>query len=283
MIAFPNAKINIGLDILRRRPDGYHDLCTVMMPVAWCDILEIVHAAPGADDTLTVTGRRVDCPPEKNLVMRAVRALRAVAPFPPVEVHLHKVIPDGAGLGGGSADAAFTLTLLRSLFSLDIDDAHLAAVAASLGADCPFFIYNCPMLCTGTGIELAPFALELPQGARIAIVKPPVSVSTAEAYAKVHPAVPTIDLPSLLRSLPVEKWSGKVVNGFEESVFPGHPELPAIKEQLLGLGALYASMSGSGSAIYAIFPSGADTDARPLSDIVAEKFEGCDTFVSDPL
>ena len=170
MIAFPNAKINIGLDILRRRPDGYHDLCTVMMPVAWCDILEIVPAAPGADDTLTVTGRRVDCPPEKNLVMRAVRALRAVASFPPVEVHLHKVIPDGAGLGGGSADAAFTLTLLRSLFSLDIDDAHLAAVAASLGADCPFFIYNCPMLCTGTGIELAPFALELPQGARIAIV-----------------------------------------------------------------------------------------------------------------
>lgn len=281
MIAFPNAKINIGLDILRRRPDGYHELATVMMPVGWTDILEIVPGSDTAGDTLTVTGRHVDCPPEKNLVMRAVKALRAVVEFPPVEVYLHKIIPDGAGLGGGSADAAFTLTLLRTLFDLEISDSRLAEVAAGLGADCPFFIYNRTMLCTGTGTDLAPMELRLPRGSRIAIVKPPVSVPTARAYANVQPAVPAESLADLLATLSADQWQGRVTNDFEVSVFAAHPELGDIKNALLEMGAVYAAMSGSGSAIFGIFPADFD-DATPLSDIVSDRFPGCDIFVSLP-
>lgn len=137
MISFPNAKINIGLDILRKRPDGYHDICTVMVPVPWCDILEIV-PSKGIDTTLTVTGRRVDCPAEKNLVMKAYRALNDITPLPPLDIHLHKIIPDGAGMGGGSSDAAFTLSTINKLLQLDIPDDTLAQIASSIGADCPF-------------------------------------------------------------------------------------------------------------------------------------------------
>ena len=139
MILFPNAKINLGLDILRRRPDGYHDIETVMIPVPWCDVLEIV-PAKGSETTLTVSGRRVDCPPEKNLVMKAYRALAETVELPPVDIFLRKIIPDGAGLGGGSADAAFTLRGLNELFALGLSDSRLAEIAAGLGADCPFFI-----------------------------------------------------------------------------------------------------------------------------------------------
>ena len=150
MIAFPNAKINIGLFITARRPDGYHDIATVMMPADWCDILEIV---PAKDDvtTLTVTGRSVDCPPEKNLVMRAYRAMEERYNLPPVDIFLRKIIPDGAGLGGGSADAAFTITTLDRLFGLGLSADVMAGIAATIGSDCPFFIYNRPMLATGTG------------------------------------------------------------------------------------------------------------------------------------
>lgn len=161
MIVFPNAKINIGLNILRRRPDGYHDLETVMYPIPWRDVLEIVPGRSGCD-TLTCTGRPVNCPPEKNLVMKAVKALRGVAEFPPVDIFLEKIIPDGAGLGGGSADAAFAITAIDSLFSLGLPRRLMAEVAAGIGADCPFFIYNEPALCTGTGTTMTHIPVKFP-------------------------------------------------------------------------------------------------------------------------
>lgn len=271
MILFPNAKINLGLDILRRRPDGYHDIETLMVPVAWKDVLEIVPSGTG-ETSLTVTGRPVCCPPEKNLVMKAYRALSAkVGGLPPVELYLRKIIPDGAGLGGGSADASFALCGLNELFSLGLADDELAGIAASLGADCPLFVYNRPMLATGTGTDLEPFDIVL-SGYTLLIVKPQVSVPTAAAYASVTPRVPVVPLADRLR-LPVEEWQGVVVNDFETSVFPAYPEVARVKERLLGLGAVYASMSGSGSSVYGIF------SRDILSDEVTREFPFCDSAV----
>lgn len=251
MLQFPNAKINLGLDILRRRPDGYHDIETVMWPVGWCDVLEIV-PSDSPSTTLTVTGRTVACPPEKNLVMKAYNALaERVGGLPPVDIYLRKIIPDGAGLGGGSSDASFTLKILNEMFSLGLTDEELAEVAAHLGADCPFFIYNRPMLATGTGTDLTPVDVDL-EGLHTVIVKPPVSVPTAAAYSAVTPAVPEVPLIERL-SLPVEEWQGKVVNDFEPSVFPAYPAVAEVKRRLMDAGAVYVSMSGSGSAVYALF------------------------------
>lgn len=272
MILFPNAKINLGLDILRKRPDGYHDISTVMMPVPWHDILEIV-PAKGPVTTLTTSGNPVECPPEKNLVMKAYRALDKVVPLPPVDIYLRKIIPDGAGLGGGSADASFTLRGLNDLFSLSLTDGELAEIAASLGADCPFFIYNKPMLCTGTGTDLAPIDINL-SGLTIALVKPTVSVPTSQAYASTTPAIPEQTLQELVK-MPVAQWGQSVKNDFEASVFPSYPAIAEVKSQLESMGAVYASMSGSGSSVYGLF-AGNDI----LADVVAERFPEYKTFVA---
>lgn len=268
MLQFPNAKINLGLDILRRRPDGYHDIETVMWPIGWCDVLEIV-PSKSMNTTLTVTGRPVACPPEKNLVMKAYHALAdRVGGLPPVDIYLRKIIPDGAGLGGGSSDASFTLRMLNEIFSLGLEDEELATVAATLGADCPFFIYNRPMLATGTGTDLSPVDVDL-GGLRTVIVKPPVSVPTAAAYSAVTPAVPSRPLIERLAS-PVAEWQGSVVNDFEPSVFPAYPAVADVKRKLMEAGAVYVSMSGSGSAVYALF--GDDK----LAEGVTRLFPGCD-------
>ncbi|WP_295731880.1 4-(cytidine 5'-diphospho)-2-C-methyl-D-erythritol kinase [uncultured Muribaculum sp.] len=274
MILFPNAKINLGLYITGRRPDGYHDLLTAFYPVNWHDILEIVPAR-GEDTTLTVTGRGVDCPPEKNLVMRAYRALAEVAPLSSVDIYLHKVIPDGAGLGGGSADAAFTILGLNNLFSLGLAADEMARVAARIGADCPFFIYDRPMLATGIGDVFSPCEVSL-AGVPVLIVKPDVHVSTREAYVGVTPRDPDVDLAGLLAG-PVASWQGRLVNQFEQSVFQAHPEIAGLKSAILGMGAAYASMSGSGSAVFGIFP-GADSDK--LSREASIRFAGMEFFVS---
>lgn len=273
MILFPNAKINIGLNIISKRSDGYHDIETIMYPVPWCDILEIVPAS-GTKTTLTVTGRTVACPPEKNLVMKAFRALDTRIPLPPVDIFLHKIVPDGAGLGGGSADAAFTLVALNDLFKLDLGKEQLAEIASGIGADCPFFIYNVPMLATGTGTNLAPVDFSL-KGYRIAIVKPAVSVPTAEAYAGVTPKSPEFPLMESATKNPCG-WAGKVANDFEASVFERHTEIAAIKESLIALGAVYAAMSGSGSAVFGIFPEECDN----LADSLESAFPGCDIFAA---
>ncbi len=274
MITFPNAKINIGLDILRKRPDGYHDLQTLMAPVGWTDILEIVPRKSGYEDILTTTGRPVNCPPENNLVMKAIIAMRKSYPLPPLEVYLHKIIPDGAGLGGGSADAAFTIKMIRDMYIPTASDTEIAVIASSIGADCPFFIYNRPMLCEGIGTEMRPMDIDLPESLRVVIIKPPVYVSTREAYANVIPTRPHQSLESRLKEFPIEKWQRNIVNDFERSVFPAFTEVAEIKEKLCELGAVYASMSGSGSAVYGFFM----TDN--ISDSLAEDFSGCDICVT---
>lgn len=274
MILFPNAKINLGLYITAKRPDGYHDLLTAFYPVGWHDILEIV-PAKGDETTLTVTGRSVECPPEKNLVMRAYRTLSQVAPLPPVDIYLHKVIPDGAGLGGGSADAAFTIFGLNNMFSLGLSCEDMARIAAGIGADCPFFIYDRPMIATGIGDVFSPCEVNL-AGTPVLIVKPKVHVPTRDAYAGVTPREPDVDLRAVLAS-PVAEWQGRLVNQFEESVFPLHPEIAALKEAMLEAGAAYASMSGSGSSVFGIFPG---ADSAKLSRMAGEKFAGLDFFVS---
>ena len=272
MIVFPNAKINIGLDITARRPDGYHDICSVLYPLPWRDILEIIPAA-GESTTLTVTGRGVDCPPHKNLVMKAYNALDTEVNLPAVDIFLHKVIPDGAGLGGGSADAAFTLKALDTLFDLRLGDDRLADIASGLGADCPFFIYNKPMLATGTGTTLSPLDISL-AGYGIIVIKPQVSVPTAKAYAGVTPEVPPLSLDRIMAETSPAGWKATVKNDFETTVFSLHPVISELKDRLYAEGAVYASMSGSGSAVYGIFDTGYDI----LADALRDSCPGCDIF-----
>ena len=268
MILFPHAKVNLGLDIVARRPDGYHEVVTVMYPIEWADVLELT---PAAVTELVCTGRTVDCPPEKNLVMKAYRLLEQhVGSLPATRIQLHKVIPDGAGLGGGSADAAMTLRGLNDLWQLGLSDHELGQLASRLGADCPFFIYDCPMLCTGIGTTMEPIAVDLGHY-KIAVVKPAVGVSTAEAYSGVTPATPASPLQERI-ALAVEDWQESVVNSFERSVLPQHPEIADIKAKLMAMGAAYASMSGSGSAVFGLF----DTDKMSAARL-AEAFPLCST------
>lgn len=269
MILFPNAKINLGLDILFKRDDSYHEIETVMIPVGWQDILEIV-PAKNNETTLTVTGRTVDCPPEKNLVMKAYRKLAETIDIPPVDIYLRKIIPDGAGLGGGSADAAFTLTGLNDLFSLGLSQDKLAHIAAAIGADCPFFIYNRPMLCTGTGTTMSPIDINISE-LSVVIIKPAVSVPTAMAYSRVKPSIPSISLGHTIQ-LPPEKWHGQLKNDFEPSVFPLLPQCGDIKTRLQSSGAIYSSMSGSGSAVYGLFKSDI------LAEDISHLFPECDIW-----
>lgn len=262
MIAFPNAKINIGLNITSRRADGYHNIVTAMMPTTWHDVLEIVPAKNG-DTTLTVSGRDVDCPPEKNLVMRAYRAMAERYKLPAVDIYLHKIIPDGAGLGGGSADAAFTITTLNEMFDLQLDAATMAEIASTIGSDCPFFIYNRPMLATGTGTTLSPIEIDL-QGRTLVIVKPEVHVSTVEAYGGCTPQPSEVNLPEVLALQSPSEWlRAGVNNDFETTVFAHHPEIAEVKIRLMKMGASYAAMSGSGAAVFGIFER----------DILAEEIE----------
>lgn len=273
MIVFPNAKINIGLNIVGRRPDGYHDIETVMYPIQWRDILEIVPSQTG-ETTLVVSGRAVDCPPEKNLVMKAYRKLSEKVLLPPVEMFLHKVIPDGAGLGGGSADAAFALVAMNSMFSLGLSEDDLARLASSIGSDCPFFIYNRPMLASGTGTVLSDVDGFSLNGKWIVVVKPGISVPTADAYRGVVPVPSGIDLLSAVRE-DVSRWvNNGIKNDFEANIFSDYPEIGKIKLKMTDCGALYASMSGSGSAVYGIF------DNDKLAVAASNLFYGLDVFCS---
>lgn len=273
MITFPNAKINIGLYITSRRDDGYHEIVTAMIPTDWRDILEIV-PAKGNGSTLTVTGRSVDCPTEKNLVMRAYRAMASQYDLPDVDIYLHKIIPDGAGLGGGSADAAFTIRALNEMFELGLSDDAMAATAAAIGSDCPFFIYNRPMLATGTGTTLAPIDFSL-KDYRLVIVKPHEYVSTAEAYRGCTPKPCVTQLTEILAAAPPEEWiKVNIVNDFETTVFPLHPCIAEVKASLYRLGAAYASMSGSGASVFGIF--GRDI----LADEIQQTFPGMDFHIS---
>lgn len=272
MVVFPNCKINLGLDILRKRPDGYHDLRSIFVPVAWHDVLEAVPLAQGSDSRLTVTGNPCDCPTEKNLVMKALRALEAyVGRKLPTDIYLHKVIPDGAGLGGGSSDAAYMLMLLNDLYALGLSKDVLAGIAATVGADCPFFIYNTPMLATDTGTTLTPVDIPGLAECDIVVVKPRGSVSTAQAYAGVAPA--ETSAPAACDILPAQ-WTQCLKNDFEDSVTAQVPEIAEVRARLEELSPLYVQMSGSGSAVFAIFNRG----EAPDSDALKLLFPGLASF-----
>ncbi len=256
MILFPPAKINLGLRIVRKRADGYHDLETALLPVPWRDALEVIRS-----DTFSfhTSGLPIPGASESNLCVRAYHLLQQDFDLPPVAVHLHKVIPMGAGLGGGSSDAASLLVLLNDLFELSLTTSDLQAYAARLGSDCPFFVDPRPRLASGTGTTLEDLPLDL-SGQHLVVVYPNVSVTTAEAYARVIPRQPDSELRDLLTQ-PIETWKGQVVNDFEVSVFQQHPVLANLKEQLYRAGATYASLSGSGSALYGLFDGPADLPA----------------------
>lgn len=253
MIVFPNAKINLGLNIVRRRPDGYHDISTLFYPIELCDLLEVTFHETRCDEaySLKTTGIPVGAAPGQNILDKVMSALLAVRPLPHVDIHLHKQIPHGAGLGGGSSDASFLLKTLNDLLSLGLSEDEMCAMMAKIGADCPFFIRNRPALAEGIGDVLRPIELDLSDYS-IRVEKPDVSVPTKEAYAGVKPKEPEVSIEEIV-GRPVEEWRGLLVNDFEESVFALHPEIGALKESMYGEGAVYASMSGSGSAVFGIF------------------------------
>lgn len=275
MIGYPNVKINLGLKVLRKRPDGYHDLETLFVPYPGIsDVLEVINGddysrtlaglkeqysqltqAISEDGKLMITIARregVDWDPLKDLTAKAYFLLAAQYELPPMKIYLEKRSPVGAGLGGGSSDAAFALRMMATLAGLDLTDEQLAGYAAQLGSDCAFFIYNTPMFGSGRGEILEPYPLNL-EGYRIEVVIPEgIAVSTADAYRGIVPQEPERPLKEILR-LPVTQWKDNLENDFEKTVFAKYPALAAVKAQLYEKGALYAAMSGSGSACFGIF------------------------------
>lgn len=259
MICFPNAKINLGLRIVEKRPDGYHNLETVFYPIGLKDALEFVPNTHNTDFSLNVSGLGIldqTDNPENNLITKAFRLLQTKHTLQPVDCHLYKAIPTGAGLGGGSSDAAFALKLLNEMNNLGLSNNELEAMAAYLGADCSFFIKNKPIFASGIGTDFENISLSL-KGYYLILVKPYIHVSTAEAYSLVRPACPETSLKDILIN-PLTTWKNTVVNDFEVSVFERYPQIKTIKEQMYLEGATYASMSGSGSSVFGLFKEPAD-------------------------
>lgn len=255
MIVFPNCKINLGLNILRKRSDGYHDLETVFYPLPLTDVLEIIeykNHTRTPSIPFTITGLPVKGEAASNLCIRAYKLLKKdFQNLPHIQVHLHKVIPTGAGLGGGSADAAFTLLLLNDLFRLKISHEQLIDYAAQLGSDCPFFIINKPCFAKGRGEKLEALNIDL-SNYKFIIIHPNIHIDTGRAFLNITPALPTRSLKEIIAS-PIHTWKDELINDFEKVIFPDHKEIAAIKEKLYQAGAIYASMSGSGSTVYGIF------------------------------
>lgn len=267
MICHPNAKINLGLNVTERRPDGYHNLETVFYPIPVCDALQVetgadippaifpegcaVHVDKLPDYTLSTAGIDIDCPPEKNLLIKALRALKQDFDLPRLYIYMYKQIPSGAGLGGGSSDAAFMMKTLNAMFSLGLGDDELERRVAVLGADCAFFVRNLPVFATGIGNIFSPLELSL-AGWHLVLMKPDIFVSTKEAYSGIRPHRPAVPVTDIVRR-PVEEWRGLLDNDFEEGIFALHPAIAGIKEQLYARGAAYAAMSGSGSSVFGLF------------------------------
>lgn len=264
MISFPNAKINLGLHITKKRNDGYHDIETCMVPIPLCDALEmIVDKTP----SWNVTGLVVPGDPKDNLILKAEKLLKKdFQGLPPLQIHLHKHIPMGAGLGGGSADGAFALKLMNNLFDLHLDDFFLEEYAAELGSDCPFFIENTPKIARGRGELLEPSPLSL-KGSYLVLVHPGIHVGTKEAYAGVIPAAPKAPLEDILADR--SRWKDELVNEFEASIFKNHPTIAEIKSKLYGAGAYYAAMSGSGSSVFGLFDQLPEGLAWPSNNFVS--------------
>ena len=266
MITYPNAKINLGLNIVEKRPDGYHNLETVFYPINLQDALEVTTLKDKDDYALTVSGTPIEGDAENNLVVKAYKLLKKDFPeIPGIDIHMYKHIPTGAGLGGGSADAAFMIKLLNEKFNLQISIEKMEEYAAILGADCAFFIQNKPVFATGIGNLFEPIQLSL-KGYYLVLIKPDIFVSTKDAFSHITPKQPEYSLKEIIR-MPIETWRAVMKNDFEDSVFPKFPEIAAIKDKLYDMGAIYASMSGSGSSVFGIF--------REQVEFVDEIFSGC--------
>lgn len=255
MLTRPIAKINLGLNVVEKRPDGYHNLETVFYPVQIEDALEVYPMDPEFpseyDCDLKVTNITIDGDEQRNLVVRAYNLLKADFPtLPRIHAHLYKGIPTQAGMGGGSSDCGFMITLLNQMFNLGLTDQQMIDYAARLGADCAFFILNRPCYAEGIGEKLQPIDLDL-KGWYLSLVRPNFPVSTREAFALIKPHHPEVNCREVVKQ-PVESWRGALVNDFEGSVFAVHPELGAVKDRLYELGATYAAMSGSGSTLFAL-------------------------------
>ena len=255
MITFPIAKINLGLNVVEKRADGYHNLQTVFFPVPLLDALDVQEMGaefPSQYDCdLKVSNIHIDGDEQRNLVVRAYNLLKQDFPdMPRVHAHLYKGIPTQAGMGGGSSDCGFMITLLNKMFNLGLSDEQMIQYAARLGADCAFFILNKPCYAEGIGEKLQPIQLSL-SGWYLSLVRPDIPVSTREAFALIKPHYPEFNCKEVVQ-LPVEEWRGKLTNDFEDSVFAVHPELGAVKDRLYQLGATYAAMSGSGSTLFAL-------------------------------
>lgn len=262
MIVFPNAKINIGLNIVARREDGFHNIETVFYPVkGLCDILEIV-PVPSQDSSITFkqTGLTLNEPDESNLCVKAYHLLKSYTELPPVTIHLHKQIPFGAGLGGGSSDGAHTLASLNGLSPKPLSKENLLELALQLGSDCPYFMYNTPCFAAGRGEMLSPINLDL-SGLHIILVNPGLHVNTGKAYSLSKPKQPKESLNSLVH-YNRSTWKNLIFNDFEEIVFGIHPEIGAIKDELYKMGAIYAAMSGSGSTAFGLFKEKPDFESR---------------------
>ena len=265
MITFPIAKINLGLNVVEKRPDGYHNLETVFYPVRIKDALEVFEMAPDfpspVDCDLKVTNIRIEGDEHKNLVVRAYNLLKQDFPtLPRVHAHLYKGIPTQAGMGGGSSDCGYMITLLNEMFRLGLSEQQMIDYAARLGADCAFFISSRPTYAEGIGEKLQPIDLDL-SGWYIAIVRPAIPVPTKEAFSLIHPHHPAKNCRDIVMQ-PVETWRGELVNDFEQSVFSLHPEIGAIKDRLYEMGAAYAAMSGSGSSLFGLFHQPVTLDAE---------------------
>ena len=263
MILHANCKINLGLDVIRRREDGFHDLETVMIPVLGLyDVVE-VERVEGVS-AFEQTGLTVDCDAEQNLCMKALRLMQRLYGVGEAKITLDKRVPFGAGLGGGSSDATAVILALNKLYGLNLSEDRLIEVAAMIGSDTAFFVRNTPQLCTGRGEKMEPIELPL-QGKYLVSAKPEEGVSTKEAYSGVKPATPQVRLIDALQC-PIGEWQGIVKNDFEPHIFAAHPAIAELKKMMLDAGAVYASMSGSGSAVFGIFEN------RPNFDGITDKY-----------
>ena len=267
MISFPRAKINIGLRVTGKRHDGFHDIETIFYPVGLYDALEFV-IPPGqaGEDTLVVTGINIGSRPKENLVMRALKKMRENYDIPFLKIHLHKRIPAAAGLGGGSSDAACIMKAINKCFRLSIDMVTLKRIALEVGSDCPFFIDPVPSFATGRGELLKPVSY-LPEGFKIVLVNPGIRISTRDAYNNCIPARPANSLEELIRLHPSE-WKESITNDFEQFVFKLYPEIEDIKISLYRAGALFSSMSGSGSTVYGIFSGRTDIPDHLMQHVI---------------
>lgn len=277
MIAFPHAKINLGLRILHRRPDGFHSIETLLCPVGICDALEVIPSA-GKSTILTTAGLPIPDDGHPNICLRALGALKNhVAPriIPPLHIHIHKAIPPGSGLGGGSSNAAHLLAMLNEMFELMLSPATLSQLAASLGSDCPFFLQKTSTMATGRGEILQPVELPALDEYQVAVVVPPIHVSTAWVYEQARPSGQNLFASTPQAPPPLHLWREHLVNDLEPQVVRLHPIIGQIKQTMLRLGAIHAAMSGSGSAVFGIFPK---ASAASAGDALKGVFPHCTHF-----